>query len=508
MLLPIPNLNPDHPHHRRLAMTTTVCAAVVVIFMLKGFWFIQEDDSYIFYAYAQNLANGEGYVFNPGERVNATTSPLYTLLLALFYAALRFLPFVTLPLIGHVIGAVSLFFLCYFLMRAFASDEDSIYPYAVPLVLLASPFMPRAVGMELFLSMMLGVLALYYYARERRVAAAFACALAVLGRPDMLLVAGILLLYDLARYRRLPTLRMAVVFLLPLAVWTAFSLYYFGSVVPTTYSAKLAQTEAGLWGAGPVFFRGLVSAHAWFGGSANGRLIGILMLSGAVTAAWHLRTWSLLRHPVLHVILLWNLVYLLVYGVVLKAPAYAWYYTPLALGIAVIITLAIEGIYRALVDNRVLPSALVLSVAYAGMVIAGLVFPVVGLKQPVMPTYENYRQAAEWLNDHAPTGSSVGAGDIGVLRFYYTKGTIIDYAGLVTPDIVEHLRRREFGWWIDHYRPDYLKLLYPPREATEMIVFDPEFQKQYALQKIFRTRGFGCAIYARQQPMSKPLLPE
>ncbi len=485
-------------HHRRLVIVTTACAAVIVLVMLKGFWFIQQDDSYIYYSYAMNLANGDGYVFNPGERVNATTSPLYTILLALFYVALRFLPFITLPLLGHVIGAVSLFLLCYFLMRAFDGDKHGFYPYGLPLVLLASPFIARAVGMELFLSMMLGVLALHFYAHDRRVAAAFVCSLAVLGRPDMLLLAAVLVLYDLARARRLPTLQITAVFLLPLAVWTVFSLSYFGSVVPSTYSAKLAQTEAGLWGEGPVFFRGLVSGHAWYGGSVNGMLIAVLMLSGAVTAAWHLRQWRLLRHSVLHVILLWNLVYLLVYGFVLKAPAYAWYYTPLALSVAVIITLTIEGIYRALVDHHVLPKSIVLTVAYVGTVMAGLVFPVAGLRQPVMPTYENYRQAAEWLNDNAPLGSSVGAGDIGVLRFYYEKGPIIDYAGLVTPDIVEHLRQRDFGWWIDRYRPDYLKLLYPPREATEEIVFDPEFQKTYSLQKIFRTHGFGCAIYARQ----------
>ena len=39
------------------------------------------DDSYITFRYARNLLNGEGFVYNPGERVQGTTTPLYTLLM-------------------------------------------------------------------------------------------------------------------------------------------------------------------------------------------------------------------------------------------------------------------------------------------------------------------------------------------------------------------------------------------------------------------------------------------
>ncbi|HDY90309.1 MAG TPA: hypothetical protein ENH82_19590, partial [bacterium] len=45
----------------------------------------QYDDSYITYRYAVNLANGDGLVFNVGERVDAASSFLYTVILAMFY---------------------------------------------------------------------------------------------------------------------------------------------------------------------------------------------------------------------------------------------------------------------------------------------------------------------------------------------------------------------------------------------------------------------------------------
>ncbi|MCC6955740.1 MAG: hypothetical protein IT316_03030, partial [Anaerolineales bacterium] len=39
------------------------------------------DDSYITYRYARNILAGAGFVFNPGERVMGTTTPLYTALM-------------------------------------------------------------------------------------------------------------------------------------------------------------------------------------------------------------------------------------------------------------------------------------------------------------------------------------------------------------------------------------------------------------------------------------------
>ena len=40
------------------------------------------DDALIIFRYAENLAAGNGFVYNPGEHVLGTTTPLYTLLLA------------------------------------------------------------------------------------------------------------------------------------------------------------------------------------------------------------------------------------------------------------------------------------------------------------------------------------------------------------------------------------------------------------------------------------------
>jgi len=483
---------------RRLTLSTLASALLVVLSMLYGYWNIQQDDSYIFYSYAQNLASGEGYVFNPGEKVNATTSPLYTILLALLYTAFRFLPFVTIPLIGHVIGAISLFLLCFFLMESFSSEKSTLFPFVLPLVFLTSPLLPRGAGMETFLTMMLGVMTLAFYARGRLLAASLASSFAVLARPDMLLMAGVLLVYDMIRNRRLPRISMAIAFLLPILGWTAFSLCYFGSPLPSTLSAKLAQIDAGFWGTGLVFFKGLATGYIWYGGPLLGVAVAAAALLGVIVWRAMYREWPLFRHPVFHVIVLWMVLYLVFYGLVLNTPAYSWYYTPLALGTGLLIAVAVEALYRYLLLTDVLGSRLLIPLIYGLLLLAALALPVMTAFMPMEPNYETYKLAAEWLNENVEEGSSVAASDIGVLRFYYERGPVICVVGLVNPEGIDHLRRGDFYWYIDRYHPDYLKFNHPPRYENEALVERDWFRKEYSLWKVVETRRKAVGIYRRQ----------
>jgi arabinofuranosyltransferase len=487
---------------RRLTIATLAGVSIVILLMLVGYWNIQEDDSYIFYSYAKNLASGQGYVFNTGERVNATTSPLYTLLLALIYLILRFLPFMTIPLIGHLIGMTSLFFMCIFLMQSFKSERTSVFPFVLPLVFLANPLLPQATGMETFLTMMLALMCLYFYVNGRFLAASLACSFAVLARPDALLLAFVPVSYHIVRYRRLPTLSMLSAFLFPILVWVTFSLAYFGNPIPTTLSAKLAQTEAGLWGTGPVFFKGLLFWCFWRSGRIVGSAIIAAVLLGLVVFVLRYRQQNVPRHAVFHLILLWNLVYLAVYGLILKAPAYSWYYTPLALSISLIIALLVEELYRLLCNTNTNRNWILLPAIYVVLILAGLLVPFILSQAPLSSEYKTYRQAAEWLNANVEAGSSVGANDIGILRYFYENGLVIDAVGLVDPEIAEHLRRREFSWYIHRYQPDYLMFNYPPRpwDENEKMAEEEWSQSEYVLRKVISEQGQAVGIYERQGP--------
>lgn len=483
---------------RHLSIATLAGVSIVILLALYGYWNIQEDDSYIFYSYATNLANGNGYVFNVGERVNATTSPLYTLLLALIYLIFRFLPFVTIPLIGHLIGITSLFLICILLMKSFMAERESVFPFILPLVFLANPLLAQAIGMETFLTMVLALTCLYFYVNGKLLAASLTCSFAVLARPDMLLLAVVMGSYHFVCYRRLPAIRMTFVFLLPILAWVPFSLVYFGDPIPSTLSAKLAQTEAGLWGTGPVFFKGLLFWCFWRGGSTVGSGIVAALLLGLVMFKLRYRQWSVCRHPMFHLILICNLVYLVVYGIILRAPGYFWYYTPLALGISLIITLPIEALYRFVSNANAPANRVVLPAIHLVLILAALLVPFISSQAPLSSEYRSYKQAAEWLNANVKEGSSVGANDIGVLRYFYEQGPVIDAVGLVDPEIAQHVRRREFDWYIHRYQPDYLMFNHPPRGELEGMVEDDWFKKEYILRTVIRADRRAIGIYERQ----------
>jgi hypothetical protein len=468
--------------------------------MLFRYWPAQQDDSYIFYAYAKNIANGHGYAFNIGQPVNATTSPLYTLLLAGGYALLRFLPFITIPLIGQLTGAISLLLICYLLLQAFAAEKETLYPFLLPLVFLILPLLPAATGMETYLALMLAVAGITFYAQGRPLATALACSLAILARPDMVLLVAIVAGYHVVRARRLPTINMAMVkmvaaFLVPLLAWLIFSLAYFGQALPTSLAAKLAQTEAGLWGSGPVFFDELWAFFLSFGQTTLRAILVAAVLSGLLVLLLRFRQWSLFQRPAFHLILLWTVLYALVYGLVLNAPGYGWYYTPLALGIALLATVPIEGLYRLLARNPRVRDRLFVPAVYLVLILTGLTMPSLAAVDAVREQHDTYRRAAEWLNANAPPGASVGAGDIGALGYYYENGPVIDAAGLVTPAVIEHLRVGDFSWFIRHYQPDYLMFYHPPRRLLSLDLTEEWFRRQYYVEEIIVSPTMRVAIY-------------
>jgi hypothetical protein len=63
-------------------LAAIACLAVLSMAMWVAFFPLLADDAYIPARYVRQLYAGHGLVFNAGERINALTSPLHTLVLA------------------------------------------------------------------------------------------------------------------------------------------------------------------------------------------------------------------------------------------------------------------------------------------------------------------------------------------------------------------------------------------------------------------------------------------
>lgn len=94
---------------------------ILKIIEIVAFKFIQIDDAYIFHTNEENIAEGKGYQFNFVEKMNATTSFVYTFLLSIVFRLIKSnLELIT--QIGNVISVLSLLITSLILSKIFAND--------------------------------------------------------------------------------------------------------------------------------------------------------------------------------------------------------------------------------------------------------------------------------------------------------------------------------------------------------------------------------------------------
>jgi hypothetical protein len=413
------------------------------------------DDSFITYRYARNIAQGVGFVYNAGEPVLSVTNPLYTVLLAI---GGLFTP--NLPLLGNVLGAAAIG-LGGWVMSALARPSGRFAAWGAGLFYVGFPLLWLALGMETPLYLLLGLLAVWLYGREKFNLAALTLGLATLARPDGLVLAVVLAVYDLLTRRRLP-FAAGGVYLAALAPWILWATAYFGSPVPGTLAAKGAQAALGITGFAPgiTFLGGLdLLALALLEQTWLWVAVGVVALYGLL--AVYRERWALL-------LMAWGAWHLVGYVVLGTAP-YRWYYAPLVPGLAALFGLGVEwlaGHLRAWRKALGVGLAMAFLVGASGWSLylidetprreAAFLFTH-GVEMLPTVDWDIYREAGEWLRENTPPEAQVGVAEVGQLG-YWAERPMIDYLGLLQPDITHALARRDIYWWLPHTMPDYLVL--------------------------------------------------
>ena len=250
-----------------LGASALLAAATIVFGAMRAFgaaWL--SDDSFISFRYAQQLVHGNGLVYNAGERVEAYTDLLWTLLLA---AAMRI--GIRPEISAHVLGLG--FWLALIGLLALVSYRralpQSFAPLAATLVLLMEDYQTWATGgletsMFTFLSVAGLLLASAPDARPGRMLLAGLLLLAAVGtRPDGVIfaavaVAGAWIVNDnvALRARLARTATLAAPLVLGGAVLAVFKLLYYGDLFPTAFYSKSALN--------PYYSQGLFYVYLFF----------------------------------------------------------------------------------------------------------------------------------------------------------------------------------------------------------------------------------------------------
>lgn len=227
--------------HWRTAQAFLI-AAFTYIFLANA-WL--GDDAYITFRVIWNFLHGYGLVFNPGERVQVYTHPLWMLLMSVAYALTREFFFTALA-VSYACGVAAL------LLVARSARSLAAGALAVLLLLSSKAFVDyTSSGLEYPLSYLLLVV---FFVRFCAVSDAplaprdlrqfgFIAGLAFVNRIDSVLlyllpIAWLALRAARRRDERPAPLVLAL--LAPVAAWLIFATLYYGFPLPNTYYAKIA----------------------------------------------------------------------------------------------------------------------------------------------------------------------------------------------------------------------------------------------------------------------------
>jgi hypothetical protein len=457
--------------------------AAAALFVASVNLHISYDDAFITYRYAYNFAAGAGFVYNRGEWFLGTTAPLYGLILGLL--GMLFGPD-AIPTISGYLSGIALLLAGVALYVYGRLHSQPLCGLLAGLFFVSSRLLPLTFGGEMLFQVALLSWCFVVYRLGSSAGAAVLLALAILTRLDSAIAAGAIGMHYLLVRRRLPGREMLYVggILLPFALlaWA-----FYGSLLPATLDAKLAQRDSGLW---PSFAWGLVewlraftmqSSSALFPGiiAAPHAIRYILFVALGLPALLLFRFWAL---P-----LAWVALFILAYSV-LNVPFYGWYVVPVVFGLAVLAGSGVAGAIELSVrlyqrirgpDHlrwaRIGLSAICLLVLAPGILAQ--------LEQTRMwaeanPIERLYEKTGVWLDSNTPPEASVGYLEIGRVG-YYARRTMIDPLGLIDPSIAPHVARGELLWAYERYRPGYI--IYNEQFAGWLAALprQPWFQQEY-----------------------------
>jgi arabinofuranosyltransferase len=239
--------------------TTRAVAALLLIVPVTDFLRLalprapQIDDAFISYRYAAHLVDGLGLVWNPGERVEGFSNPLWTLLvgagLALGFDA---------EAVGHVLGVLgglAILACTIWLARLWLPvDVRWLAPLALwPVAGSTALVYWSTAGLETALFVALAMASVVAFAKARFGWMALGLALVTLTRMDGVLLAAVLFGFQLAHFGQLgqqgqpgsrrsaafAALRPGLAYAISMALALSARLVYYGTLVPNTYWAKV-----------------------------------------------------------------------------------------------------------------------------------------------------------------------------------------------------------------------------------------------------------------------------
>ena len=411
----------------------------------------QLDDALIYLRYIRNFHEGNGLVYNLGEKFNGLTSPLYTFIMMGVSYLITNLQTATIVISG-------LFLLMTAIIAAQIFSKNKWEAIFTALFISSFQYFYTTLGMETSLFLMLISLSIYLYKIESDL---FLIALAflVITRSEGIFLATPMTLDYLIRNKRLPKVTCILISLIIFLSPLVFNYFYYGDFLPVTGAIKIGQGKSQFWGQGWLFFNLPLQVSAAL---ANNKIVEC----GFLLCLFY-GLFALIKERTALLLILFGILLLMFYGG-LNIPNYHWYYAPFFL-IAILFYCSGVG----LLSSIFLSKGWFHRRAYLGLpLLMGMLFLPISIVSFAVPgNIESYVTLGNWIKKNTPENASIGMVEIGTVG-WYSERKIIDILGLVNKYNGTYIAKNDVFSWLSHYQPDYILIHDPawPLEAASMML--------------------------------------
>ncbi len=458
-----------------LSIAVFVCLFIFIACLIGNNTYSQlgasQDDAFISYKYAKNISAGNGFRFNPDEKILGTTTPLYTLLLSLIGLFTN-----NLNMVSLLVGLISIVFSAMIVNIVLSKYLSPGVGLAGGIVFVFFPMFYGIIGMETNFSILLIIASLYLFSEEKYALTSFFMGLATLTRIESVLLVPLLIIHLLLKkeYQRL--FKVAGIYLLTILPWFIFSYLYFGNIFPNTFYVKTAVGSTGetifnkiyfltrriieLKFLKSVFLKGFFNLApdmiqyylAWM----------LLFLAGLLFSLKYLFKLSFLR-----LCLSWTLLYVFSF-VVLDVPQFIWYYVLVFSIIPIFLVVGLYSLWN-LISKRLNPKPIMVYfpvIFLFGLVVleANGIFNLFYSKWysrhiPHLERYETYMEVSNYIKKNISKEKTIATEEIGILG-YSIENKIWDFHSLVH-DVRQY--------------PHYLPLGDKPRLPYLLTIMNPDY---------------------------------
>lgn len=455
------------------------------------------DDTYIHLVYARNLAQGSGFSFNQGEPSIGTTSPLWVIILSIFFRLGLDIYYAT------ILFSLLLFLGCGLLVGLITRDLLSDIPCEDEKVVVFLTLCSAALylsngnihwyvfsGMETVLFHFLSLFSIYLYRRRGlTVRTGLALGLLLLTRITEVTLIGAIVLVDLFRRRKGYTGYLAI-----MAVYIPYlilSYFVTGNLIPTTAQGKTLTWVDGQFR--PVRTISFLLACLKYLFFYNPQIFLLLMFS---LVMFSFMLWSkakgrtelkiresVAEHYFLWVIVLWGIFHVGIYSLTFRTLAHHLRYLSGIFPVIILLSVYALGVLvnvwrfsRRWFVPLFMTALLIIS-------IFNLPFWKGVYKGNIEQIEKVYMKAAEWIKENTSPSDRIAGFDIGIIK-YISNREIIDLGGLVNPEVYPFLKIHDCGRYLREKKAIYI--LYS--RFPDCDLFTGIYRSEYGEEKLLKQK--------------------